>query len=188
MPNVINATSTGNGGLITQGDDSGILNIQTNETTAISIDASQNLSFTKGFTVGSTAFPTFSASKSGSQSISSDTVTKIIFDVENFDTNNNFASSRFTPTVAGYYIICCAVYWVNGTGSFVNLNIFKNGSVIVEVGRNTQASGVIGGSSVIYCNGSTDYIELYLYSASGTCLVGSSVTVVNFNGAMIRSA
>ena len=132
--------------------------------------------------------PAFSASKSGSQSISSDTVTKITFDVENFDTNNNFASSRFTPTVAGYYIICCAVYWVNGTGSFVNLNIFKNGSVIVEVGRNTQASGVIGGSSVIYCNGSTDYIEIYLYSASGTCLVGSSVTVVNFNGAMIRSA
>jgi len=43
MPNVINATSTGNGGLITQGDDSGILNIQTNETTAITIDASQNV-------------------------------------------------------------------------------------------------------------------------------------------------
>jgi hypothetical protein len=43
MANVINATSTGNGGLISTGDDSGILNIQTNETTAISIDASQNI-------------------------------------------------------------------------------------------------------------------------------------------------
>jgi hypothetical protein len=43
MPNVINATSTGNGGLITQGDDSGILNIQTNETTAITVDTSQNV-------------------------------------------------------------------------------------------------------------------------------------------------
>jgi hypothetical protein len=43
MPNVINATSTGNGGLITQGDDSGILNIQTNETTAITVDASQRV-------------------------------------------------------------------------------------------------------------------------------------------------
>jgi len=40
---VINATSTGNGGLITQGDDSGILNIQTNETTAITVDASQQV-------------------------------------------------------------------------------------------------------------------------------------------------
>ena len=132
--------------------------------------------------------PAFSASKSNSQNISSDTVTKILFDTENFDTNNNFASSRFTPTVAGYYIICCAIYWVNGTGSFVNLNIFKNGSGIIELARNTQASGVIGGSSVVYCDGSTDYIELYFYSASGTCLLGSNVTVVNFNGAMIRSA
>lgn len=48
MANVINATSTGNGGLITTGDDSGVLNIQTNETTAISIDASQNATFTNG--------------------------------------------------------------------------------------------------------------------------------------------
>lgn len=48
MANSINATSTGNGGIITTGDDSGVLNIQTNETTAISIDASQNATFTNG--------------------------------------------------------------------------------------------------------------------------------------------
>ena len=46
MANVINGTSTGSGGLITSGDDSGILNIQTNETTAMSIDASQSVDFT----------------------------------------------------------------------------------------------------------------------------------------------
>jgi len=45
MANVINATSTGNGGLVSTGDDSGILNIQTNETTAITVDASQNTTF-----------------------------------------------------------------------------------------------------------------------------------------------
>lgn len=48
MANSINATSTGNGGIITTGDDSGVLNIQTNETTAVSIDASQNATFTNG--------------------------------------------------------------------------------------------------------------------------------------------
>jgi hypothetical protein len=46
MANVINGTSTGSGGLISSGDDSGILNIQTNETTAMSIDASQSVDFT----------------------------------------------------------------------------------------------------------------------------------------------
>lgn len=56
MANTINATSTGAGGLITTGDDSGVLNIQTNETTAISIDASQAVSFTNAPTVtGGTA-------------------------------------------------------------------------------------------------------------------------------------
>jgi len=43
MANVINGTSTGSGGLIQTGDDSGVLNIQTNETTAITVDASQNV-------------------------------------------------------------------------------------------------------------------------------------------------
>jgi hypothetical protein len=41
MASTINGTSTGSGGLISTGDDSGILNIQTNETTAITVDASQ---------------------------------------------------------------------------------------------------------------------------------------------------
>jgi len=41
MASTINGTSTGTGGLISTGDDSGILNIQTNETNAVTIDASQ---------------------------------------------------------------------------------------------------------------------------------------------------
>jgi hypothetical protein len=44
----INSTSAGNGGLVSTGDDSGILNIQTNETTAISINASQGVEFLAG--------------------------------------------------------------------------------------------------------------------------------------------
>jgi hypothetical protein len=48
MASTINGTSTGNGGLISTGDDSGILNIQTNETTAIIIDASQRAAFVAG--------------------------------------------------------------------------------------------------------------------------------------------
>jgi len=43
MASTINGTSTGSGGLISTGDDSGILNIQTNETTAITVDPSQNV-------------------------------------------------------------------------------------------------------------------------------------------------
>jgi len=132
--------------------------------------------------------PAFSASNSGTQAISSDTATKITFNTENFDTNNNFASNRFTPTVAGYYQINGSVYWGSGLGAFVNLNIYKNGSGIIELARVTGVSGAIGGSSVVYCNGSTDYIELYWYSASGTCTLGYGSAAVNFSGSMIRGA
>ena len=43
MASTINGTSTDLGGLVTSGDDSGILQLQTNETTAVTIDASQNV-------------------------------------------------------------------------------------------------------------------------------------------------
>ncbi len=48
MASTINGTSTGSGGLISTGDGSGILNIQTNETTAVTIDASQRAAFVAG--------------------------------------------------------------------------------------------------------------------------------------------
>ena len=133
--------------------------------------------------------PVFSVSNNGTQSISSDTSTVIVFNTESFDTNNNFASNRFTPTVAGYYQLSSSVYWGSGTGAFVNLNIYKNGSGIIELARATGASGAIGGSSVVYCNGSTDYIELYWYSASGTCTLGyGSSSAINFSGCLLRGA
>ena len=61
MASSINSTSAGNGGLISTGDDSGILNIQTNETTAITVDASQNVGI-------GTASPSAKLHVSGGQS------------------------------------------------------------------------------------------------------------------------
>lgn len=53
MASSINGTSTNSGGLISTGDDSGILNIQTNETTAISISAAQVVTLTNALPVAS---------------------------------------------------------------------------------------------------------------------------------------
>jgi hypothetical protein len=50
MASTINSTSTGAGGLISSGDDSGQLEIQTNGTTAITIDSSQNVAVTGNLT------------------------------------------------------------------------------------------------------------------------------------------
>jgi hypothetical protein len=129
--------------------------------------------------------PAFSAYQAGALSLSASTNTKITFDTEEFDTNSNFASSRFTPTVAGYYQINSGVSFGPSAGL---VSIYKNGS---EYKRGIQsiASGVgFTVFSVVYLNGSSDYVEIYANSTSGGPMnVGSSIYTY-FNGAMIRSA
>lgn len=53
MPSIINSTSTGVGGLISTGNTDNELVIQTSDTTAISIDASQNVALTNALPVAS---------------------------------------------------------------------------------------------------------------------------------------
>ena len=61
------------------------------------------------------AGPAFSAYLSANQSVSANVFTKITFDTEDFDTNSNFSSSRFTPTVAGYYQLNAVLTTTSGS-------------------------------------------------------------------------
>ena len=130
--------------------------------------------------------PAFSAYPSNnSQTPTANTFTKITFGTELFDTNNNFISSTFTPTVAGYYQINCTV-GMNSTVARLILSLYKNG---VEYLRGFDVlSNITGGSfsSVVYMNGSTDSLDLYTYNTTGG--VGIYSTFTSFSGALIRSA
>lgn len=129
--------------------------------------------------------PAFSAYSGSTTSLSGGAFTKVTLDTEDFDTNNNFASSRFTPTVAGYYQINGGVSVA--TGNQLVASIYKNGGEFKR-GSNIRASSdgsVV--SSLVYFNGTTDYAELYCFS--GTTIntnTGSNLTY--FNGSMVRSA
>jgi hypothetical protein len=134
--------------------------------------------------------PAFSAwSDTQSSAVSSNVNTKVLFQVEEFDTNNNFASSRFTPTVAGYYQINAAFQGA-GTVSTARIILYKNGaeykggSYLINQGN--AAVPVL--STLVYANGTTDYFEVYgNLSGSGlTFYFGQSLTY--FNGVMVRSA
>jgi hypothetical protein len=136
--------------------------------------------------------PAFSVSMSGQQSISAATVTKIAFDVEDFDTNNNFntANFRFTPTVAGYYQFNLNIYAANGTMSNTNLNFYKNGAAYTQPVY--VASGFImqSCSALIFLNGSTDYVETY-FNNQNACFINSGQTAptfCRFSGSLVRSA
>jgi len=142
------------------------------------------------FTSAASAAPAFSAYSNAAQTISAATFTKILFQLETFDTNSNFASSRFTPTVAGYYQINSSIN-TSGSNSTSLISIYKNG---VEFRRGAQISVLVAAgavysvnvSGIVYCNGTTDYIEIYSYFQAGATTNGDANTY--FDGAMIRSA
>lgn len=137
--------------------------------------------------------PAFSAYAGTTTTLTAATDTKIVFDTEVFDTASCFSSSRFTPNVAGYYQInaCASMnYW---NGIIYSLAIYKNGSVY-QYSQNAYPQ-TVGGvrasiSSIVYCNGSTDYIEIYgfQYSQTSNNVVSASQTSTWFNGALIRTA
>lgn len=138
--------------------------------------------------------PAFSVYLTGTQNVSTGTFTKIQFNNKTFDTNTNFDATtnyRFTPNVAGYYQINASMAFSSMTGS-AEINIYKNGSLYLYgpfPNTVSSASPYTAVSSVVYCNGSTDFIEIWAWQGSGgTVALGTGSTVTQFNGALVRSA
>jgi len=136
--------------------------------------------------------PAFRAYSSNSQSIASGVTTKIQFNAESFDTNNAFDSTtnyRFQPAVAGYYQLNLAVgFAAMGVGEII-LQINKNGSAYQfgsdVVGTTTYIASM---STLVYMNGTTDYVEGYVYQASGLSRnLANAATQCSFSGALVRS-
>lgn len=120
--------------------------------------------------------PTFSAYNNNFQTISAATVTKVTFNTEEYDTANCFASSRFTPNVAGYYLIIAQTRLDTG-GSNTNevfMELYKNGALYRRLTTNLPGLGQqLNGSALIYMNGTTDYVELYFFAqGTGTFNIG----------------
>ena len=81
-----------------------------------SINLADNFAFTGTVSgAGGNNKPAFMAKPDGNISISNDTVTKLLFATEDFDTDSDYASSRFTPTTAGKYQVSGAVQWNTDT-------------------------------------------------------------------------
>ena len=144
--------------------------------------------------------PAFSAYLGTSQTVTIGVATKIQFNTEVFDTASAFDSTtnyRFQPLVAGYYQVNGMVYGsasttlqalycqINKTGTLYQYSsIFQ---VPAGVGSSPLASAI---STIIYLNGSTDYIELFgTISGSGTCTFTTTTGTTNyFNAVLVRAA
>ena len=180
--------------LVLQSSGGGQITIQEPATAS---NFTQTLPAADGITMVSGNMPAFRATKSSNQTISNNTTTKVTFDTETFDTNNNFASSTFTPTVAGYYQVNFSYSAASLTAGRVYAFlgwIYKNGSAYTSFEQNiTSAADQWGGTytALVYCNGSTDNIEAYFYQNNGSAgtvnLQGSSSTT-QFSAVLVRGA
>jgi hypothetical protein len=139
--------------------------------------------------------PAFLAYQSVSQSFPQNIGTKVLFDGESFDTNNNFASSRFTPTVAGYYQINSAVGFglMTTANCYMTIAVYLNGSPYLfgsQIFGNTANASVINLSAIVPMNGTTDYVEIYCFQSQPANLVTipTGNNVVWFSGSLIRGA
>jgi len=112
--------------------------------------------------------------------------TKVVFDTTLFDTASAFDGSKFQPLVAGYYQVNLIITATQlSTGSTMQSIIYKNGSTYIGV-ANYCLNGFTPSvcvSTLLYLNGSTDYIEAYGRNA-GTANFG----VANFSASFVRGA
>jgi hypothetical protein len=135
--------------------------------------------------------PAFSAYSGTGTTLSNATFTKVLFDTENFDTNNNYASSRFTPTVAGYYQINAGI-GQSGTLTSNNniIGLYRSG--IWNASGSTSGGALTNGywtvSGLFYMDGSTDYVEVFIFQNSGSPITTNTGPQFTFSGCLVRSA
>jgi hypothetical protein len=182
--NIISYDASGDPVAIATGDDGEVLT---------SAGAGSPPAFEDAFGTG----PAFSAYKSDNQTIANNTLTKVLFETEDFDTNSDFASSTFTPTVAGYYVLSAMVILGSGSFSRLHLHIYKNGSTHRRIINQEATSAILDdwsghGSLLVYANGSSDYFEVWMdqraNSSADNLGAGSGSMRSWFTGHMVRTA
>ena len=113
-------------------------------------------------------FTGFFATRNTSYSFGAGSPSKVVTYPISTDNPNgwyNTANGRFTPQVAGYYQFNAALRVASGTNAEKVIILAKNDtelhSGVSSAGSNVYVSTV---SAVIYLNGTTDYVDVRVYS------------------------
>jgi len=147
--------------------------------------------------------PAFAAYQSSVQNLTSSTFIVVQYQTKEFDTLtafNNTASTAtlnglsvpayaFMPNIAGYYQISGVVFVnvaVSGSAAIIG-SIGKNGS---EFKRGTASNYADNGicSALVYLNGTSDYVQFYVYQTYGTPQTTNGQALTWFGGSLVRSA
>ena len=129
--------------------------------------AGSNESITFASTATNT--PSFHVVKNGAQSVNNTTATAVTSWTETWDSDNTFASDKFTPGVAGkYFIYFSLVVDLLDNGTYIWTQIRKNGSLLLTCQQGAGATSSLTSMAAGQVDlGASDYIEFYCYHNSG---------------------
>jgi hypothetical protein len=181
MPSIINASNST--GLTLTSDLSGQLQFQNNGV---------------NLPMGGVA-PAFLAYPSTNVTITSGTQPVMVNNTEVFDTAscfNNTGSTvggipayAFLPNVAGYYLftVVCTNEASTAPTRFA-LHIDKNGVAQRVADNFSTLPSCMGGSVLLYMNGTTDYATASPYIAATTAIYNGTIVQTRFSGFLARGA
>jgi hypothetical protein len=131
---------------------------------------------------------------SGSQTLATGTATAITMDSEAYDTDNmhnpGVNPTRFTPQTPGLYEVTAQIGYVGNATGLRQVAIYLNGAVqcITNPGA-TGATQYVQVEKEIYCNGSTDYMEMLGTQTSGGNLnTGGGVNTTFFQARWVAQS
>jgi hypothetical protein len=134
---------------------------------------------------------TFGAYANVATACATSTGVKLALGFEEFDSHGYFdpTTSRFTPQVAGYYFFTgemSLAMTVSTAGMTAGLG--KNGTVVRW--GNTQIAGNRSSvSAMLYLNGTTDYVELFVFHTNGSTInCGTGADTTYLSGFLVRAA
>lgn len=174
-------------GLSLSGNVVSAINTTANITTTANVSGSYLLG--NGSQVTGISGPIFMAYNSSNQSLSNGAVV-LTYATTTVNTNTYYNTSTgvFTPLVPGYYQVNASFLpeYISGTAnaSFV-LGLYKNGSGVAYglMTTVTPTWGTIGASSLstlVYLNGSTDYLGIATLNTINSGTWRSGISVANF--------
>lgn len=104
--------------------------------------------------------------------------TKVPLQTKDYDVSGAFdtVNGRFQPAVAGYYLIAGQTQMP--AAASCSSAIYRNGIAVANGGWGTSIYGSPV-TAVVYLNGTTDYVELYAYSATSQTIT-SFASVLNY--------
>jgi phage-related tail fiber protein len=193
-------TGGGTSGAITVGiqdastSQKGAVQLSDSTSTTSSVLAATPTAVKAAFDLANEGGPAFRAYRATTnQSFSQNTWTKVQLNAESYDTASCFDSTtnyRFTPNKAGYYQLNCSIWEERSGTGLIYAGIWKNGAEAAINAINTASTThTTMVSDLIYFNGSTDYVEMWIFDQAVTsrAVLGVAGTASWLSGTWIRS-